>query len=65
MYMDSELLMTGDCLLQVAGNFHFAPGKSFQQSHVHGKVFSGYCNLSFLSVSDRCLGVSLLCDLKE
>lgn len=23
--------------LQVAGNFHFAPGKSFQQSHVHGK----------------------------
>lgn len=22
---------------QVAGNFHFAPGKSFQQSHVHGK----------------------------
>lgn len=24
--------------LQVAGNFHFAPGKSFQQSHVHGKT---------------------------
>ncbi|XP_072864314.1 endoplasmic reticulum-Golgi intermediate compartment protein 3-like isoform X1 [Chlorocebus sabaeus] len=24
---------------KVAGNFHFAPGKSFQQSHVHG--FSG------------------------
>lgn len=23
---------------QVAGNFHFAPGKSFQQSHVHGKT---------------------------
>jgi len=23
---------------QVAGNFHFAPGKSFQQSHVHGKA---------------------------
>ncbi|XP_027643211.2 endoplasmic reticulum-Golgi intermediate compartment protein 3-like isoform X1 [Falco peregrinus] len=23
------------CLLQVAGNFHFAPAKSFQQSHVH------------------------------
>lgn len=23
--------------LQVAGNFHFAPGKSFQQSHVHGE----------------------------
>uniref|UniRef100_A0A8C6NVS3 Endoplasmic reticulum-Golgi intermediate compartment protein n=1 Tax=Nothobranchius furzeri TaxID=105023 RepID=A0A8C6NVS3_NOTFU len=22
---------------KVAGNFHFAPGKSFQQSHVHGK----------------------------
>ena len=22
---------------QVAGNFHFAPGKSFQQHHVHGK----------------------------
>ncbi|XP_054668092.1 endoplasmic reticulum-Golgi intermediate compartment protein 3-like isoform X4 [Grus americana] len=21
---------------KVAGNFHFAPGKSFQQSHVHG-----------------------------
>ena len=21
----------------MAGNFHFAPGKSFQQSHVHGK----------------------------
>lgn len=25
------------CPLQVAGNFHFAPGKSFQQSHVHGE----------------------------
>uniref|UniRef100_A0A2I3HZU3 Endoplasmic reticulum-Golgi intermediate compartment protein n=1 Tax=Nomascus leucogenys TaxID=61853 RepID=A0A2I3HZU3_NOMLE len=24
-----------ECSLQVAGNFHFAPGKSFQQSHVH------------------------------
>lgn len=23
---------------KVAGNFHFAPGKSFQQSHVHGKL---------------------------
>ncbi|KAI3369702.1 hypothetical protein L3Q82_024545 [Scortum barcoo] len=23
---------------KVAGNFHFAPGKSFQQSHVHGKT---------------------------
>lgn len=22
---------------RVAGNFHFAPGKSFQQQHVHGK----------------------------
>lgn len=21
---------------KVAGNFHFAPGKSFQQQHVHG-----------------------------
>ncbi|KAM6092013.1 endoplasmic reticulum-Golgi intermediate compartment protein 3-like [Theristicus caerulescens] len=32
---------------KVAGNFHFAPGKSFQQSHVHGKVFSfpAYCDL--------------------
>ncbi|KAM9650081.1 endoplasmic reticulum-Golgi intermediate compartment protein 3-like isoform 1-T1 [Morphnus guianensis] len=32
---------------KVAGNFHFAPGKSFQQSHVHGKVFSfpAYCYL--------------------
>lgn len=26
-----------ECPLQVAGNFHFAPGKSFQQSHVHGE----------------------------
>lgn len=25
------------CPPQVAGNFHFAPGKSFQQSHVHGE----------------------------
>ncbi|KAK5934687.1 hypothetical protein CgunFtcFv8_015060 [Champsocephalus gunnari] len=25
---------------KVAGNFHFAPGKSFQQSHVHGKICS-------------------------
>lgn len=67
LYTDSELLMSSDCLLQVAGNFHFAPGKSFQQSHVHGKVFSFsvYCNLSFLSVSDHCLGISLPCDLKE
>ena len=24
---------------QVAGNFHFAPGKSFQQHHVHGKTY--------------------------
>ncbi|KAL8179273.1 UNVERIFIED_CONTAM: Endoplasmic reticulum-Golgi intermediate compartment protein 3 [Gekko kuhli] len=24
---------------KVAGNFHFAPGKSFQQSHVHGLQF--------------------------
>lgn len=23
----------------MAGNFHFAPGKSFQQSHVHGKSY--------------------------
>lgn len=23
---------------KVAGNFHFAPGKSFQQHHVHGEV---------------------------
>uniref|UniRef100_A0A2K6PNL9 Endoplasmic reticulum-Golgi intermediate compartment protein n=1 Tax=Rhinopithecus roxellana TaxID=61622 RepID=A0A2K6PNL9_RHIRO len=28
---------------KVAGNFHFAPGKSFQQSHVHGD--SGWCRL--------------------
>ncbi|XP_077807885.1 endoplasmic reticulum-Golgi intermediate compartment protein 3 isoform X3 [Macaca mulatta] len=28
---------------KVAGNFHFAPGKSFQQSHVHGD--SGWCCL--------------------
>uniref|UniRef100_A0A8C9ELS9 Endoplasmic reticulum-Golgi intermediate compartment protein n=1 Tax=Pavo cristatus TaxID=9049 RepID=A0A8C9ELS9_PAVCR len=36
---------------KVAGNFHFAPGKSFQQSHVHGKVFSlsVYCDLLFLT----------------
>uniref|UniRef100_A0A2I3HK86 Endoplasmic reticulum-Golgi intermediate compartment protein n=1 Tax=Nomascus leucogenys TaxID=61853 RepID=A0A2I3HK86_NOMLE len=27
-----------ECSLQVAGNFHFAPGKSFQQSHVHGDL---------------------------
>uniref|UniRef100_A0A8C8A952 Endoplasmic reticulum-Golgi intermediate compartment protein n=1 Tax=Otus sunia TaxID=257818 RepID=A0A8C8A952_9STRI len=25
---------------KVAGNFHFAPGKSFQQSHVHGKLLA-------------------------
>ncbi len=24
-------------LLQVAGNFHFAPGKSYQQHHIHGE----------------------------
>ena len=24
--------------IQVAGNFHFAPGKSFQQHHVHGTI---------------------------
>ena len=23
---------------KVAGNFHFAPGKSFQQHHVHGEL---------------------------
>ena len=25
-------------IVQVAGNFHFAPGKSFQQHHVHGEI---------------------------
>lgn len=46
-YIDSNLLMKVHYPLQVAGNFHFAPGKSFQQSHVHGKVFSfsTYCDL--------------------
>lgn len=44
-YIDSDLLMKDYYLLQVAGNFHFAPGKSFQQSHVHGKVFSFSCLL--------------------
>lgn len=59
----SDLLMNGDYLLQVAGNFHFAPGKSFQQSHVHGKVFSPPpgCDLQLPSVPDCSLGVSLHC----
>ena len=25
-------------LVQVAGNFHIAPGRSFQQHHVHGQA---------------------------
>uniref|UniRef100_A0A674MR83 Endoplasmic reticulum-Golgi intermediate compartment protein n=1 Tax=Takifugu rubripes TaxID=31033 RepID=A0A674MR83_TAKRU len=34
---------------KVAGNFHFAPGKSFQQSHVHGKShFSCLINMTHL-----------------
>ena len=44
-YIDSGLLMKDYCLLQVAGNFHFAPAKSLQQSHVHGKVFFFSCLL--------------------
>ena len=28
---------------KVAGNFHFAPGKSFQQHNVHGMLSSGVC----------------------
>ena len=32
-------LVTGHLeVSKVAGNFHFAPGKSFQQHHVHGEV---------------------------
>uniref|UniRef100_A0A3Q4BG11 Endoplasmic reticulum-Golgi intermediate compartment protein n=1 Tax=Mola mola TaxID=94237 RepID=A0A3Q4BG11_MOLML len=33
---------------KVAGNFHFAPGKSFQQSHVHA-FFSSKCNFSIIN----------------
>lgn len=28
---------------KVAGNFHFAPGKSFQQHSVHGNIHVHYC----------------------
>ncbi|PNI27902.1 ERGIC3 isoform 7, partial [Pan troglodytes] len=36
---------------KVAGNFHFAPGKSFQQSHVHGCV----CRLKMIARSLACV----------
>ena len=35
---DEGCLVTGHLEVnKVAGNFHFAPGKSFQQHHVHGE----------------------------
>ena len=30
---------------KVAGNVHFAPGKSFQQHSVHGKTVPGGCGI--------------------
>uniref|UniRef100_A0A3P8U665 Endoplasmic reticulum-Golgi intermediate compartment protein n=1 Tax=Amphiprion percula TaxID=161767 RepID=A0A3P8U665_AMPPE len=35
---------------KVAGNFHFAPGKSFQQSHVHGKTCCPFCSYTHLTI---------------
>uniref|UniRef100_A0A672RCU4 Endoplasmic reticulum-Golgi intermediate compartment protein n=1 Tax=Sinocyclocheilus grahami TaxID=75366 RepID=A0A672RCU4_SINGR len=36
---------------KVAGNFHFAPGKSFQQSHVHGKDSGFVVNYAWSCIS--------------
>jgi hypothetical protein len=34
---------------KVAGNFHFAPGKSFQQQHVHGNFIEKCLHIMFVS----------------
>ena len=36
---------------KVAGNFHFAPGKSFQQHHVHGELHTTCCKLILTSLA--------------
>jgi hypothetical protein len=33
--------------VQVAGNFHFAPGKSFQQGHMHVHDLMPFGNMEF------------------
>uniref|UniRef100_A0A674N7W2 Endoplasmic reticulum-Golgi intermediate compartment protein n=1 Tax=Takifugu rubripes TaxID=31033 RepID=A0A674N7W2_TAKRU len=43
---------------KVAGNFHFAPGKSFQQSHVHGKSHFSCLVETHLSLWDPQKGFS-------
>lgn len=52
---DEGCLVTGHLEVnKVAGNFHFAPGKSFQQHHVHGEnLLQRFTNLCIVCIDSQ------------